>query len=158
MPCHLQAQLGTDSNESKLGRHESIKFVRTKGIRAFSETFLARAVSPETAQHRPELVKHLVSMIEKNNTESGIVAALFALVSRTDTTDSLKTISIPALILVGDSDKVTPPPLAEQLHAEIRGSRLALVPMSGHMSPIENPDAFNASLLGFLRDLPAATQ
>ena len=74
--------------------------------------------------------------------------------SRTDTTAALPDIKFPTLILVGDSDSVTPLAAAQGLHEAIAGSRLEIVPDAGHMSPVENPKSFNGCLLKFLKGLP----
>jgi pimeloyl-ACP methyl ester carboxylesterase len=44
--------------------------------------------------------------------------------------------------------------VAEDLHRSIPGARLALLPGAGHVTNIEVPEAFNAAVRGFLRDLP----
>ena len=51
----------------------------------------------------------------------------------------------------GEQDTVTPPSCAESLHAKIPGSDLHAVPGAAHMSNLENPAFFNATLLAFLK-------
>jgi len=51
----------------------------------------------------------------------------------------------------GEEDVITPPSEAEAMHAAIAGSALELIPKAGHLANLENPEAFNRALEGFLR-------
>lgn len=57
----------------------------------------------------------------------------------------------PTLVLVGDSDEVTPPEPVKEMTAGISGARLVAVPECGPLSTIEKPDAVNAALTEWLR-------
>jgi 3-oxoadipate enol-lactonase len=48
---------------------------------------------------------------------------------------------------------ITPPAEAQAMAAAIPGARLAVISGAGHLSPLENPRAFNAAVRTFLRDL-----
>jgi pimeloyl-ACP methyl ester carboxylesterase len=87
------------------------------------------------------------------NTSIGMCGALLALVSRTETTQSLPKINIPTLILVGEQDKTTPPELSEKMQQLIPNSELHKVPNAAHLSNLENPEEFNKHLLHFLRKI-----
>lgn len=144
---------GADTNEAKLKRSEAIATITAKGVDAYSDTFLRSAVCPATIQRRPETVQALREMIRSGTTASGMIASLFALLSRTDTTAALPGIKVPTLILVGSEDAITPPAVAQAMREAVAGAQLAIVPESGHMSPVENPGAFNGPLLRFLKGL-----
>ena len=51
-----------------------------------------------------------------------------------------------------DEDTVYPPATAEALAKSIPGARVALIAGAGHVSNLERPEAFNATVLGFLRE------
>ncbi|HSB21100.1 MAG TPA: alpha/beta fold hydrolase [Anaeromyxobacteraceae bacterium] len=78
-------------------------------------------------------------------------------IERSGVYQELQGISVPTLVLVGEEDVATPPPRAERIQAAIRGSRLLRIPRAGHSSTIENPEAVNAALDGFLAGLPRPT-
>jgi proline iminopeptidase len=64
-------------------------------------------------------------------------------------TDRLATIKVPTLITVGDHDECAPE-LAEAMHAKIAGSKLVVLPKSGHMTFVDQPRLFIAAVDGFL--------
>jgi pimeloyl-ACP methyl ester carboxylesterase len=69
-----------------------------------------------------------------------------AIIARVDSRPSLAAISVPTLVLVGDSDLLTPPDRTEEMAATIRGARLVVVAECGHGSTLEQPDAVNQAL------------
>ena len=63
-------------------------------------------------------------------------------------------IAIPALVVCGDDDKMTPPDLARFIADTVPGARLALIDGAGHYVMREKPEAFNRVLAEFVRGLP----
>ena len=59
-------------------------------------------------------------------------------------------IAVPTLVVVGEQDRVTPPPLSEELAARIAGTRLVRIAGAGHISNVERPQEFNRVVLDFL--------
>jgi pimeloyl-ACP methyl ester carboxylesterase len=70
-----------------------------------------------------------------------------------DLRDVLPLVDVPTLLLYGDRDVRAPREVALHLEAEIRGSRLVMLPGVGHVSSVEDPDAFNREVLAFLDQL-----
>jgi pimeloyl-ACP methyl ester carboxylesterase len=64
--------------------------------------------------------------------------------------DCLPTINIPTCIIWGEEDRITPPEVARRFHALLPDSDLFLVPRCGHAPMLEQPEAFNAILAGWL--------
>jgi proline iminopeptidase len=64
----------------------------------------------------------------------------------------LDRVTKPTLVIVGEHDRTTTPRAARVLHEGIRGSRLELVPGTGHMSFVENPADYLAVVRGFLQE------
>jgi 3-oxoadipate enol-lactonase len=83
----------------------------------------------------------------------GTAAAARAMAFRPDSTPMLETIQVPTLIVVGEHDKPTPVAASEDMHARIKGSKLEVIKDAGHMSNLEQPQAFNRVLLEFLNNL-----
>jgi pimeloyl-ACP methyl ester carboxylesterase len=63
--------------------------------------------------------------------------------------ESLPAIAVPSIVIVGENDT---PFLAasDYMAAKIPGAKKAVIPNAGHAANIDNPEAFNAALIGFL--------
>ena len=67
----------------------------------------------------------------------------------------LDRVSKPTLVIVGEHDRTTTPRAARVLHEGIAGSELAVVPEAGHMSFVEQPEAYLGPVKQFLGRLAA---
>ena len=112
-------------------------------------THMAIADPVALRERRPDLVIDTRRMAEQASVP-GIIGALEAMMARPDSTSTLSTITVPTLIVVGDEDVLTPPKEARAMHAAIPGSRLEMLGEVGHLSNVERPSAFNATLNEFL--------
>ncbi|MBQ1075875.1 alpha/beta hydrolase [Micromonospora sp. C31] len=63
---------------------------------------------------------------------------------------------LPAAALVGDRDRLTPPPCAESIAAALPATELTVCPGAGHMLMMERPDEVNEAVGGVLRRVLAA--
>jgi pimeloyl-ACP methyl ester carboxylesterase len=77
---------------------------------------------------------------------------LEAIRDRGDSSALLPQLKIPVLVLGAKEDKAIPPEISQDMAEQIPGAKLCMVAGAGHMVNIEQPDAFNAALLDFLRD------
>lgn len=60
-------------------------------------------------------------------------------------------IRVPALVLCGTEDKVTPPALSRELARLIPGARLEMIEGAGHLGNLEKPGTFNTLVGAFVR-------
>ena len=65
--------------------------------------------------------------------------------------DRLSTIHVPTLILVGDHDECDPS-LSKEMHEKIASSQLVILPNSGHMNFVDQPDLWQKEVVDFLSD------
>lgn len=96
----------------------------------------------------------LKAEVRAMNEETGAEAYIRqqqAIMARPDSRPGLKAITCPTLVLVGDDDRLTPPELSHEMAAAIPGARLVVVPESGHLSTMEQPQAVNAALVEWLK-------
>jgi 3-oxoadipate enol-lactonase len=147
----IDTQSAADSNEAKLKRFAAMNKIKTSGQSAYAKEFLKGSLSPQNAESNPTLVNQLEKMIMTNSTE-GVLSGLFALISRTDTTESLSKIQVPTLIMVGEHDKITPLTAAQAMQSKISNAALHTIPNAGHISPMENPSQVNVVLFDFLKN------
>jgi pimeloyl-ACP methyl ester carboxylesterase len=81
---------------------------------------------------------------------AGFARQVEALITRIDSRPSLSDIAVPTLVLVGDSDPLTPPQRAEEIAAAIPNARLVVIPKCGHESTLEQPQAVNRALIEWI--------
>jgi 3-oxoadipate enol-lactonase len=97
---------------------------------------------------RTELVDYVHALAEGADPD-GWIAALEAMKDRPDSMLLLRQSDVPALVVVGELDRVTPIAEAMSLRSLLKGE-LVIVPNVGHLPNVEDPLAFNEALLGFL--------
>lgn len=141
-----------DSEEAKRGRDELAVVAERNGQDAVAERLLPRLLAAATRAAQPELVDDVRAMIRRVPVP-GIVGALRAMRDRPDSTGTLGAVRVPALVLVGSEDQITPPPVVQAMAAAIPGARLAVIPAAGHLAPLEQPLATSRALADFLESL-----
>ncbi len=68
-----------------------------------------------------------------------------------DLMQDVSRITVRSLIIVGDSDVMTPVKYANYLHEKIAGSELRTITQAGHAVMLERPSDFNKAILDWLR-------
>lgn len=138
-----------DDEQSRAGRDRMIQLVTEHGPAGVINELLPKLLGPSTVDGRPDVVRTVRELAGRQSAE-GLVAALKALRDRPDARSSLGHISVPTVVIVGQEDAVTPPDAAQVLAAAIPNARLVVIPRAGHLSNLEDPDAFTAAVREFL--------
>jgi 3-oxoadipate enol-lactonase len=139
-----------DTQVARQGREKMLALVRERGVAAVAEDMLPRLLGPSTHREQPGLVERVRALMLSNSADA-VAGAILALSSRSDSTALLPSIHVPTLIIVGEEDILTPPALSETMHRAISGSELVTIPRAGHLSNLEQPEAFNSALARFLQ-------
>lgn len=103
-------------------------------------------------QNREKFSRLIADSLSRVNPE--IIHGDFSACNSLDITEAVAGIRIPALVICGVEDKMTPPPLSQFISDRIPGARLTLIEGAGHFVMMENPEAFNAALTDFVSGLP----
>lgn len=106
---------------------------------------LTRMLPHPSRRDDPELLAILVRMGLSVGVE-GLARQTEAVIGRPDSRADLASISVPTLVLAGDSDPLMPPEHAQEIAAGVPGARLVVVPDCGHAATLERPDAVNLAL------------
>jgi len=138
-----------DTEEGKQTRSQQAEKALSEGMAGIADAMLPKLLTPETVSKRPELVKRVRDMMLKTKPE-GAAAALLGMAERDDQTEFISSIQVPALIIVGREDAITPVADSEKMQSRIAGSRLVVIENAGHVSNLEQTEQFNDALLGFL--------
>ncbi len=127
---------------------ERIQAVKEKGMPALVEDTLQRWLSPDFRANSPATTERIREII-LNTPLTGFVGCCHA-IKNFDVAADLPELAVPALIMVGENDPGTPVESARQIHENLGGSELTVLPQAYHLSNIEAADAFNKRLLKFL--------
>ena len=138
-----------DTTEALEGRRRMLQAVEVTGPVAAADAMIPRLLGRTTQERRPDIVARVRRMI-LGQTAEGITAAIRVLMSRPDSTPLLSGIRVPALVVAGDEDALTPPAEMERMAAAIPQATFVRIPEAGHLSNLENPDAFNVAVNAFL--------
>ena len=84
------------------------------------------------------------------NTPIGGYIACCQAIAKLDLTDRLAGITLPTMVVVGADDPATTVEMARTIHQRIAGSELVILKDAAHLSNLEQVDAFNEAVLGFL--------
>lgn len=102
-------------------------------------------------EQKPTTAEQTARMTRAASRE-GIAAALRAMAARADRRDVLRRAGeqgLSVLAVVGSEDKLTPPEQARE-NADLSGGELKVIESAGHLSNLDEPEAFNEALVGFL--------
>jgi pimeloyl-ACP methyl ester carboxylesterase len=122
--------------------------VRDQGTEGLIEALTGALLGEKTRTSKPEVVEGAKKSMA--NPAAGFIGGLEAMKNRPDSTADLAGIDVPTLVIVGETDGVTPPDAARKIHEHVGGSQLVVLPDAGHLSSLEAPDEFNAALKEFL--------
>ncbi|MCP2166975.1 alpha/beta fold hydrolase [Goodfellowiella coeruleoviolacea] len=117
-----------------------------------ASTLVPGMLGATTRADRPEVVEEVARLVS-DQPAAGVAWTQRAMAARPDSTDLLGAVTVPALVVVGEQDTMTPPQVASQLAARLPQGRLAVLPECGHLSPVEAPEAFVDAVGPWLTEL-----
>ena len=145
--CNTKAQ--ADNAEARAGRLQSAAEVLQHGTEPFFSGLIPKLIGASTRATRPDLVDGALRMMRKMSPED-VAFVQRGMAERPDSTETLKTISAPTLIITGNEDTATGLPEAEFMKRHIAGSKMKVVAKAGHYSPWEQPEEVGRILRQFV--------
>jgi 3-oxoadipate enol-lactonase len=145
----LNTKAPADSAQAQAGRLQAAAEVMERGTEPFFQSMIPRLLGKTTRETRPDLVEGALEMMRKMS-PADVAAVQRGMAERPDSVDTLKTITVPTLLVTGDEDILTGVDEAELMHRHIAGSELRVFPKAGHYSPWEQPEAAGRLLRQFL--------
>ena len=127
---------------------ERIRIAHTQGMAAHVETTIERWFTQPFRDRNPRVVDPVRAMIRATPPKGygGCIHAIQGL----DLLDRIDAIRVPTLIIVGEEDPSSPVANSRVIHDRIRGSELVILKSAAHLSNVEQPEAFNRAVMGFL--------
>jgi pimeloyl-ACP methyl ester carboxylesterase len=137
-----------DSEERKADRMETIERIQQGGAAALWEK-----MEPLLTAGASEDVVRRIHGLALGQQAEDLVRAVRAIRDRPDSTSVVAELDAPVLVLTGELDGLIPPDEARALAATARNGRAVILEGVGHLPSLQQPDRFNAELLGLLDEL-----
>lgn len=141
-----------DSPEARANRLSLAEKARAEGIQPVIAGMLPKMFAPETYIANRPVVEQVQAIMQQTSLE-GVVGALLGMRGRADSSDLLRGIDKPTLVIHGAADQIVPPEEAQKMQEAIPGARLELIPNAGHLLNLERPNLFNGALQMFLESI-----
>jgi pimeloyl-ACP methyl ester carboxylesterase len=145
----LDTMAAPDSPVASERRRAQMALAREGRLREVIDSQIPRYVHPERVGD--SALRAIIHAMAEEVGEEGFHRQQVANMNRMDSGPTLARIRCPTLVLVGDSDQLTPPERAEEMAAEIERAKLVKVPGCGHLSTLERPREVTEALLQWLR-------
>jgi len=139
-----------DDEKGAQARRETAQNVLDRGVEVVEESMIEKLFSPTTRKENAAVVEAARAMIRQAR-PAGVAGALLGMADRPDVSDRLSSLSIPTLVIAGADDAISSPTEMEGFARAIPDSEFVRVERAGHMTPMENPEQFNAALTRFLK-------
>ena len=135
-----------DNETEKNARNDMIAAIEQSGAAILPDRMLPRLLQPNPAAG---VVRNVRKMIESTSPAAAVYAVM-AMRDRMDFSSMLHRVECPTMVITGENDVIIRMEDSRAVADAISGARFVTIPNSGHLSNLENSDAFNAALLSFL--------
>ena len=132
--------------------------VEARGIGALASDGLHWLVGPRLRRRFGSWLNLMARVLLQASPEAFVAQVQAILDAPDDVRFELCRVDVPALVITGSQDLLTPLGDAEELHELIPGSRLFELRGAAHALMVEAPNAYNAAVLGFLTEIAAPSQ
>lgn len=138
-----------DTPEAAQTRLDVAARVEREGIAGWlAEANLPNLLAETTRTQRPDVVETVREIIE-SQPPAGISWTALALRTRPDSLDLLRDSGVPALVVVGEEDPITPVAAASAMVEVMPGATLVVLPGAGHLTPLEDPAGVVEAILSW---------
>jgi pimeloyl-ACP methyl ester carboxylesterase len=145
----VDTRAGADTPEAREARAETIRVLREEGFEAFWKLQQPKLFGPNAS---PEVVERAREIAAEQPIQN-LVATLEALRDRPDSRETAAEMAVPALVVVGEHDQLTPPAESHELAGLLPAARLVTLPDAGHLTPLEKPAELSEEVFLFLKEV-----
>lgn len=138
-----------DSPEAVENRRKLAATVLEHGTEPVAAAMMPSLFAEASTEKRREAIE-LTRLSLIANSPAGIAAAALGIAERPDVTSDLPHIKTPALLIVGEDDRISTVEEMRGIAQALPNAELVVIPESGHMSPLENPEPVNQAILEFV--------
>jgi 3-oxoadipate enol-lactonase len=121
---------------------------KAKGLSAITDVAMRRLFAPEFQEVHPALMRDRREAFLK--TDPDVLQAACHALAELDLRPQLGQVKVPVLVLVGEHDEATPPPMSHELAAGLPQAQLKVIPGCAHVPQLQAPEIFLAAIGDFL--------
>jgi len=118
------------------------------GLGAIAEIAAKRVFSPSYLAVHPELIDERKRVLMEIDAQA--FQAACKILQEADLVPLLHRLKVPTLVVCGEFDQATPPPLNKTIAEKVAGARYIELLGCGHCPPLEQPQAFLAAIKEFV--------
>ena len=122
---------------------------KAKGLAAITDVAMRRLFAPEFQAANPALMADRRAAFLRTDEE--VFRAACGQLAELDLRPELHRVNAPALVLVGEQDEATPPPMSHELAAGLPDARLKIIAGCAHVPQLQSPKVFLNAIAGFLQ-------
>jgi pimeloyl-ACP methyl ester carboxylesterase len=148
----LDTSARRDTEEQSRRRRGLIALTRQGRFRGVTPRLLPMLVHPDRLNDAA-LTDEVMQMAERIGKDA-FLRQQAAILGRPDSRADLPGWTMPARIVVGEGDQLTPPDHAREMAELLPHASLTILPGCGHLPPMEDPEAVNAILSEWLEEAP----
>ncbi|MEV0348174.1 alpha/beta fold hydrolase [Nonomuraea sp. NPDC050680] len=138
-----------DPEPARANRERIAQAVLSDGSAVLVSEVLPALIGPTTKERRAMVFGRVKGLVQA--APPGAVAwAQRAMAGRPDSFDTLAALKVPLLVVVGEEDELATVADAEAMARAVPDGRLEIIPKAGHLTAVEQPEAFNAAVAKFL--------
>jgi pimeloyl-ACP methyl ester carboxylesterase len=150
----MDTKASADAPQASANRRRIADEVLARGTDVLIEEVLPNLLGRTTFDSRPLVVRRVTAQIE-SAAPASVAWMQRAMAARRRSVDVLSGCTLPALVVVGEQDAITPEADAQDMAAELTDVRVQRLAGAGHLSAMETPEEVNAALRRFLSELDA---
>jgi 3-oxoadipate enol-lactonase len=121
---------------------------KAKGLSAITDVAMRRLFAPEFQETHPELMRDRREAFLR--TDPDVFHAACLALAELDLRPQLAKLKAPVLVLVGEHDEATPPPMSHELAAGLPNAQLKIIPGCAHVPQLQSPEVFLDAIGDFL--------
>src|SRR6202035_4019309 len=122
---------------------------QAKGLQAITDVAMHRLFAPEFQEAHPDLMRDRREAFLRTDPE--VFRAACNALAELDLRPDLGKVTVPVLVLVGEHDEATPPPMSHELAAGLPNARLKIIAGCAHVPQLQSPKLFLDAIGDFLR-------
>lgn len=151
----VNTRADADAPEAARGRLMTANRLLEEGTDAVAQSMAQRVLGRATQSQSPELVSRWRECMRRQPAE-GMAAALRGMAERDDFTARLPEVNVPALVVAGQQDVITPAESMRKMAARLPRATYVEIAGAGHLTPVEQAGEVTRALQVFFTTLPAA--